>query len=191
MKEDSSYDKRDEEIILLIRSGKLDLFSILIERYEGKIKRYSRKFLSNGEEINDVVQEIFIKSYVNLKSFDTKRKFSTWLYRIAHNELVNRLKKKKKIVLPLLDLDILFPYNSNGETEEKIDKKEFSKKIENCVSDLDVKYKEPIVLYYMEELSYKEIADILRIPISTVGIRIKRAKQLLKNTCKEINEIYG
>jgi len=189
---DPVNNQTDEEIIHLVRSGKIDSFSILIERYEAKIKRYSRKFLSDREDINDIVQTIFIKAFVNIKSFDLKRKFSTWLYRIAHNELVNVLKKNKKIILPMIDLDVLFPHNfANNEVEKGIDRKEFSKKINSCVGELDSKYREPVILYYIEELSYKEIADIMRIPVSTVGVRIKRAKEMLKSTCKDLNEIYG
>ncbi len=189
---DPVNNQTDEEIIHLVRSGKIDSFSILIERYEAKIKRYSRKFLSDREDINDIVQTIFIKAFVNIKSFDLKRKFSTWLYRIAHNELVNVLKKNKKIILPMIDLDVFFPHNfANNEVEKGIDRKEFSKKINSCVGELDSKYREPVILYYIEELSYKEIADIMRIPVSTVGVRIKRAKEMLKSTCKDLNEIYG
>jgi RNA polymerase sigma-70 factor (ECF subfamily) len=190
MKDDSA--KTDGDIINLVRLGETDLFSILIGRYEEKIKRYARKFLSDGEDINDVVQDIFIKVFVNIKSFDLKRKFSTWLYRIAHNELVNHLKKRKKMPLPLIDMDILFPYYiSKNEAGEEMDRRDFSKKIESCVNELDWKYREPIFLYYMEDLSYKEISEILQVPVSTVGVRMKRAKETLKSSCKGLKEIYG
>lgn len=75
----------DEELASLIQSGKVEFFGTLIVRYDAKMKRYSRKFLSDQEDTKDVVQEIFIKAYVNIQSFDAKRKFSSWLYRIAHN----------------------------------------------------------------------------------------------------------
>lgn len=179
--------KKDEEIAHLVQNDNIELFGVLIERYEVKIKRYARKFLSDKEDINDVVQEIFIKVYKNIESFDIKRKFSSWLYRIAHNELINALKKKKRKTLPLLNLDVFLPYYyKNEDIDEKIDKKRMQGIIDKCLDDLDFKYQEPIVLHYFEELSYKEISDVMEIPVSTVGIRIKRAKEKIKLICKKL-----
>jgi len=177
----------DSEIVKFIQSGKIDLFGILIERYEMKIKRYARKFLSDQEEINDVVQDIFIKAYKNIQSFDLKRSFSSWFYRIAHNELINALKEKKRSPLPLFDLDVFFPQylRGNSNFNEEIDRQYLREMIDKCFDKLEFKYREPIVLYYFEELSYKEISDVMRIPISTVGIRIKRAKDLMKTICQK------
>lgn len=180
--------QEDEEIVRLIQSGKIELFDILIERYEAKIRRYSRKFLSDHEDINDVIQDIFIKTYKNIQSFDVKRKFSSWLYRIAHNELINALRKKKKNHLPLFDLDIFLPHYSQSKNSfnEKIDQQQMREIIDKCVDKLEPKYREPIILYYFENLSYQEIADVLQIPISTVGIRIKRAKEKMKKMVEKL-----
>jgi len=186
MREEVSQEN-DEKIAFLVQSGKVEVFSILIKRYEDKIKRYSRKFLSDKEDINDVVQNVFIKAYENIQSFDTKRKFSSWLYRIAHNELVNALKKKKKNPLLLFDLDIFFPqqFHADNSIEREIDRQDAKEIIDKCLDKLALKYRESIILYYFQELNYKEIADIMRIPISTVGIRIKRAKELMKFILKK------
>lgn len=192
MEEDSSR-RKDEEIVVLVQSGKVGLFSILIKRYEEKIRRYARKFLSNTEDINDVLQEIFIKAYVNIQSFDVKRKFSSWLYRIAHNELINVLKKQKKRTLPLLNLDTFLPYDfssNNDNINQKIDGAETEKKLDRCLSRLEPKYREPIILYYLESLTYEEIADVMQIPVSTVGVRIKRAKKIIKSILKELDHNY-
>ena len=185
MREEISQ-QTDEIIANLVQAGKVDCFGILIERYEEKIKRYARKFLADHEDINDTLQDIFLKAYENIESFDRKRKFSTWLYRIAHNELVNTLKKKKKS-LPLFDLDVFLPFSLHDRTlEENIDKKEIGQIIDKCLDKLAPKYREPVILYYFENLSYQEIADVLEIPLSTVGIRIKRAKEKMKKICEEL-----
>jgi len=185
MRQDVSAQK-DEEIAKSIQSGKIELFGILIERYEEKIKRYSRKFLSDREDINDVVQNIFIKVYTNIQSFDPKRKFSSWLYRIAHNELVNALKKKKP--LSLFNLDALFPHRfSDNALKEEIGRKDVKMMIDKCLSKLEPKYKEPLILFYLEELRYEEIADVMQIPVSTVGIRLKRGKELMEKIFKKSN----
>ena len=171
----------DEEIARLVQSGNTELFGEIVNRYEEKIKRYGRKFLSGFEDIEDIVQDVFIKSYENIQSFDVKRKFSSWLYRIAHNEFVNALKKQKKKPLSFFDLDIILPHSSAEEISNEIDRQKMNEVINKYIDKLDLKYREPIILYYLEELSYKEISEILHIPISTVGIRLKRAKEKLGN----------
>lgn len=180
--------KKDEEIVRLIQSGKVDLFNVLIERYEDKIRRYSRKFISDQDEINDILQNIFIKSYKNIQSFDVKRKFSSWLYRISHNELINALKKRSKNPLSFFDLDILFPQylHDKDDFNQKINLQESRDMIDKCLDKLEIKYREPIFLYYFEGLNYKEIADVMHIPISTVGIRIKRAKGIMRSLCQKL-----
>lgn len=179
----NNSEQTDEEIASIVQSGKIEPFSILVERYEAKMKRYARKFLSDSEDINDIVQEIFLKTYKNIQSFDAKRKFSSWIYRIAHNEFVNALKKKKKKFLSLsFDLDVFLPHSiKDYGLNEEINRREIAKMINGCLDRLEPKYREPIILYYFEELSYKEIADVMQTPISTVGIRIKRAKEKLKS----------
>jgi RNA polymerase sigma-70 factor, ECF subfamily len=183
----------DEEIVRQVQSGKIDFFNILIGRYEKKMRSYARNFLADQEEISDALQEVFIKTYKNIKSFDATRKFSSWLYRIAHNEFINVLKKKNKKTLPLFDLDIFLPQiiREKKSLSDEIDQKKMKELLEKFLNKLETKYKEPVVLYYFEELSYKEIADIMQIPIATVGVRIKRAKAILKLSCQKNGLIYG
>ena len=179
--------KSDGEIVALIQAGNVNFFEFLINRYKEKIKRYARKFLSETEDVNDIVQEIFIKVYINIQSFDTKRKFSSWLYRIAHNELVNALKKKKKNILPLFDFDTFLPRKLQDDSfREQIYLKDTRKMIDKCLDRVELKYREPIILYYLEELSYQEISEVMRIPISTVGTRIKRGKKKMKSIFKKL-----
>ena len=174
-------EKADEEIARMVQSGNFELFGELVKRYEAKMKRYARKFLNITEDIEDVVQEIFIKVYQNIKSFNPEKKFSSWLYRIAHNEFINALKKhKRRKVFSFFELDILLPYSVAENDDTGIDKERIRQAIDKCLDKLEIKYREPIILYYLEELSYKEIADILHIPISTVGIRLKRGRKKLK-----------
>ncbi len=188
-------DQKDEKIVSLVQSGRVELFGILINRYEKKMQRYAGKLLNNYEDRQDVVQEVFTKAYVNIQSFETNRKFSSWLYRIAHNEIVNIFKKnKRKKFLPLFDLDIFFPQYVNKNHEEinkNLERQEMRKVIDVCFNQLGGKYKEPVALYYLEEFSYKEIADIMQIPTATVGVRIKRAKQILKSMFEKQGYHYG
>lgn len=187
----NAHNENDEDVVKRVQSGDTESFGILVERYEKKIKRYAKKFLNIEEDIADIVQEIFIKTFTNIKSFDTDKKFSSWIYRIAHNELVNVLKKKEKNPLLFFDPDTFFPHPVAKETaDKKVRDKEIRKNLDKCLNKLSPKYRETLFLHYIEELDYREIADIMRIPISTVGVRLKRGKKLLKSICKELGLEY-
>lgn len=177
----SLANKTDEEIASLVQSGDNEIFGVLVERYEEKILRYARRFLLKSEA-EDIVQEVFIKAYVNIKSFDTKRKFSPWIYRIAHNEFINAIKKKsRESLLLFFDADTIFPHPVAKETADgELSQREMKEMLEKNLEKIPSKYSEPLILFYFEELSYEEIAEILRIPISTVGVRLKRGRAALK-----------
>lgn len=175
-------ERPDEQIAAQVQNGDIEAFGALIGRYEEKMMRYAKRFLLDRDESRDLVQEVFVKAYVNIKSFDTARKFSSWLYRIAHNEFLNAIKKKSRIpVFSFFDTDALFPHPASEETADgDMEKKEMREMLDRSLAELHPKYREPVVLYYFEDMDYKEIAEVLQIPVSTVGVRLRRAKALLK-----------
>lgn len=181
----NSSDLTDEELALLVQNGDLEKFGLLMERYQAKLFRYGKKFLSSEDNIEDVVQDVFIKTFQNIKSFDTKQRFSPWIYRIAHNTYVNAIKKSSVGPMYIFDFDTLL---SHTVTEDPIvrerEQKEIKEIVDKGLSEIEPKYREILVLYYIEDLSYKEIAEILRIPVGTVGVRIMRAKEILKEKYK-------
>ena len=171
----------DETVAQRVQNGNVEAFALLVERYEKKITRYAKKFLSHPDDIKDIVQDVFVKVYVNIKSFDVKRRFSPWIYRIAHNEFVNALKKNKAAKLSFIDFDVLFPHPVAKETADSdVDRNDLRRMLDGYLEEMPVKYREPLVLYYFEEMSYREIADVMRLPVPTVGIRLQRGKLLLK-----------
>src|SRR3989344_5997894 len=172
----------DEELVRAAQSGDTDAFGILVDRFEPKLLRYGRKFLRDREDVRDLVQDVFIKAYMNLRAFDAARAFSPWIYRVAHNEFISEIRKRVgKITIPVFDFDILFPHLTSPETADRqAREKELTHALDACLGELDAKYREPLVLYYYEELVYAEIAEILQIPISTVGGRIARGEAGLK-----------
>lgn len=184
-------DKTDEEIALLVQSGDINKFGILVERYEDKLLRYGRKFLARHEDIQDIVQDIFVSTYQNIQNFDIEQRFSPWIYRIAHNAFVNRLKKNSYNPLILIDFDTLVShpeYDDPAPVERE--QKEMRAMIDKGLQQLKPKYREVIILHYLEEMSYKEISDILQIPLGTAGIRLKRAKEALKKIYTITNTLY-
>jgi len=180
----------DEQLVGRIRKGEKELFGILIDRYEAKLTRYIKRFLQNEEDITDIVQNVFIKVFVNLQSFDVDRLFNSWIYRIAHNETVTYLKKRGNEKVSFLDFDTMFPHPFAKETADKptLDK-ELEDLMTSSLSLIPLKYKEILVLYYYEELSYQEIADILHIPIATVGVRLRRGREQLERHIKKEDHI--
>ncbi len=180
-------DQADEALAKLAQNGDSGAFSQLVLRYEQKILRYARKFLFGYQEAEDLAQEVFLKAFVNLRSFDTDRRFSPWIYRIAHNEFINAIKKKGKEPLPFFDADAIFPHPLSKEDPAKdTDIAQTKIMLDKCLSKLDPKYREPLVLFFFEDMDYKQIADILRIPMSTAGVRIKRGKERLKEIFSNI-----
>ncbi|MBI4117768.1 MAG: RNA polymerase sigma factor [Parcubacteria group bacterium] len=171
----------DEELCLMAQHGNKQAFSELLERYEKRLVSYARKFMNGSADAEDVVQEAFIKSYKNIRSFEASRKFSSWIYRITHNECVNMLKKRGREIMPFFDTDTFFPHPFAKENhEEEYEKKEMGEVLQSSLDRLPLKYRSVLMLYYLEEMSYKEISDILRIPLSTVGVRLKRGKEALQ-----------
>ena len=178
----------DEQIALLIQKGQIEKFGVLMKRYDQKLVRYGSRFLAGKENIEDIVQDIFLKTYQNIQSFNSSLRFSSWIYRIAHNSFVNELKKQKNNPISYIDLDILVSHPVyEGPTIEEKELENYKKMIEIGLNQLRPKYKEILILHFLEELSYKEISDILRVPIGTVGIRLKRAKESLKLTYQKMN----
>jgi len=172
----------DEMLVEKIRSHDRELFSVIIDRYEKKLLRYAFNLTQNEQKASDIVQEAFIKSYVNLNGFDTRKKFSSWIYRIVHNEAMNSIKKHYKETPILEDMD--FPSTEN--IEEEFKKKEIKEQVIKCLDKISLMYAEPLELYYLEEKSYEEISDILHIPPGTVAVRLRRAKIIMKKICQTI-----
>lgn len=171
----------DEQLAASAQKGDMASFSQLVERYQSRLIRYGRSLLFNHTDLEDVVQEVFIKAYRNLKSFDASRRFSPWLYRIAHNEFINHGQKRARGLVDYFDLELFLPnFPSHHNVEQDFDRIKLSEEVEQAIRKLDAKYREPLVLYFFDNLSYQEIADILRLPINTVGIRILRGKEKLK-----------
>lgn len=182
----------DEQVAALVQKGDQEAFGTLVERYETKLTRYGKKFLSRHEDIQDIVQDVFLSAYQNLQSFDATKRFSPWIYRIAHNAFVNALRRQsyRPVILP--DFDILLSYHVTedlGHSERE--RQEMQQMIEKSLEGLAPKYREVLVLYYIEDLSYKEIAEVLRIPHGTVGVRIKRAREALKVEYLKVEERHG
>lgn len=170
----------DEEVVKYVREKDNEAYAEIVKRYEAKLMRYAEYLTGKHEVAQDVIQQAFIKAYVNLNSFNTRRKFSSWIYRIVHNEAMNHISRGKREIPFVEGVEL----EDEQDIEEEYTKAEISKIVRECIKNIPVIYGEPLSLYYLEEKQYSEISDILRIPVSTVGVRISRAKKILKKQCK-------
>lgn len=188
----SLADYTDEELARMVQDGDSEKFGLIMSRYGGKLFRYGKKFMSDTDNIEDVVQDVFIKTFQNIKSFDLKQRFSPWIYRIAHNTYINAIKKSNSGPLYLFDFDTLISHSYADEDPavKEREQREIKELVDKGLSQIDPKYREALVLYYIEDLSYKEISEILQIPVGTVGVRVMRAKELLKEKYKELGIDY-
>lgn len=123
-----------------------------------------------------------IKAYINLNGFNIKKSFSSWVYRILHNEAMNTLKKYKRETALPDGFDVADPEHF----ELELSKEETVRMVRKCLRKIPVLYAEPVALFYLEEKAYDEIGDILRIPTGTVGVRISRAKKAMRSICQEM-----
>lgn len=174
----------DEQIVTTVIAGDVDSYGDLMARYEQKLIRYVIYLARDQVSAQDIVQETMIKAYQNLRNFNPKYKFSSWIYRIAHNETMNAIKKDRRINRNV-DIEIIEDHSRESDIMHKIDRAILRTDLNICLKKLDVKYREILMLQYFENMKYTEIADVLRIPPSTVGVRASRAKNKLKEICRQ------
>jgi len=169
----------DEKLVHLVRSQDQELYRHLIQRYQQKLMRYATYLTQDPDQAADVVQESFIKVFTNLHGFNTKMKFSSWIYRIVHNQALNQIKKEKKMInFDPSEWFVRFPSSQN--IEEEYLEKETKKEIKQCLGELPFKYRSVLTLFYLEDKKYKEISEILKLPLGTIAVRLSRAKKLMR-----------
>ncbi len=169
------------------RTGDRGAFVELVELYRDKIQRLAFRMLNNKPDSEDIVQETFIRVYVNLNHYDESQKFSTWIYRIGKNVAIDLLRKKR----PVQSLDAEF--NEDDETsfynkipssemtpENQVLLTETQEQLRKAIGKLPEKYRIVIILYYLHECSLAEIGEKLRLPPTTVKSRLHRGRMLLR-----------
>lgn len=181
------HDKTDEELVALVLRDK-EYYMCLMARYEEKLLRYLRSIgRLVSEDYEDILQNAFLKAYINLNDFDHSFPFKNWIYRIVHNEFIDFI-RKRKIKNMTLSLDtntedtraLLDRLSSDVDVERDVDRKVLEEHMSEVLALLPMEYREVIVLKYFEERDYREISDILQKPIGTVATLLNRAKALLK-----------
>ncbi|HXG83842.1 MAG TPA: sigma-70 family RNA polymerase sigma factor [Pyrinomonadaceae bacterium] len=175
----------DGELIEKAIGGREDGFEELVRRYQRPITAYVYRMLNNYDASLDVTQEVFIKVYNSLNRYSSDYKFSTWLYRIAHNAAIDYMRKnsvsQQSIEAENADgsyqLQIECP---NPSPEQERERSEWRREIESVVKCLPTVYRELILLRHSQDLSYDEIAEITGLPLGTVKNRLFRAREMMR-----------
>ena len=176
-----------------VQKGDHNAFGEIVEIYKDRIYQLCYRMLGNAHEAEDIAQEAFIRAYVNIERYNINRKFSTWLYRIATNLCIDRIRKKKPdyfLDAEVAGTDGLNLYSQVKSKEmspdEKVAKMELQEIIQMEILKLPEKYRSVILLKYIEELSLKEISEVLDLPIGTVKTRIHRGREALRKQLRNI-----
>lgn len=182
-----SFDSKTDNELVGMSLRDSDYFLYLSKRYEDKLLRYIKRISKFGQEdAEDVLQEVFIKTYYNLNGFDPELKFSSWIYRIAHNEAVSAIRKKSVRPTVYLEVEDINKFSDAFDMTKDIDNSFDRKVIDEALSKLDEKYREVLILRFLDEKEYVEISDILKKPVSTVGNLILRGKKLFKEEYEKL-----
>ncbi|EKE15924.1 MAG: hypothetical protein ACD_11C00075G0005 [uncultured bacterium] len=175
--------KTDEELVGVVLSNP-DYYEILMSRYEDKLRRYIMRISSvTKEDAEDVLQDVFISAYKNLNGFDRDLKFSSWIYRITHNKVISSFRKKEarpKTITYEGDNDLLNILQGDDDLARELEKGCTAKQVSEILSRMDERYREALILRFIEDKNYQEISDILQKPMGTVATLINRAKKQFK-----------
>jgi RNA polymerase sigma-70 factor (ECF subfamily) len=181
-------EKNDIELLDLALVNPND-YQYLMKRYEKKLLLYIQRIIYVGkEDAEDVLQEVFIKVYKNLNGFNRKYQFSSWIYRITHNEAISFIRSRrieKENVHNNIEEQVFENLASEVDLESEFARNMDKEHVHRILDMLDDKYKDVLILKYIEEMDYNEIADVLKISSGTVGSLINRGKEKFKLLMKQ------
>ena len=180
---DDFLTKNDQEIVSLTLKNK-EIYQYLVKRYEEKLLRYIIRISGvRTEDAEDILQNVFIKVYKNLNDFDVDLKFSSWIYRITHNETISYFRKSNSRPKTLdSEASEVFVNIIKDDLNIKLqlEKSNLKEIFQKVILNLDEKYREVIILKYVEDMDYQEVSDVLKKPMGTVATLLKKAKEQLK-----------
>ena len=180
----------DSELVKLCLIGQREAYSILIERYQKQVFSLAYRLCGDYDEAQDMTQEVFLHIYGQLSKFDLECKFFPWMYRIAHNKCVNFLvRKSKSNQTTLLDgmAEVMSIKTDQDESPEALfEKKEQEMLLYQALKELPEQFCMPLLLKYIEDLSYNEISEKLGLPVSTIETRLFRGRKLLKKRLAKV-----
>jgi RNA polymerase sigma-70 factor (ECF subfamily) len=165
----------DRDLIAKARRGDVEAYNLLVSRWEKRIFNYLLRLTRNREDAMDLSQDVFLKAYQNLPKLDDAGKFSSWLFRIAHNEAFSMLRKRKPE-------DELKHDPAGSRVEGRLLPMELSLAVDSALRRLSDDQREAVLLKVYQGFKFEEMAEILECPVSTIKSRLYTALDLLKGT---------
>jgi RNA polymerase sigma-70 factor (ECF subfamily) len=159
-------------------AGDLSAFDLLVEHYQKPVYNLAYRMLGNAADAEDAAQETFMRAYASLSSYEPSRKFGTWLLSITSHWCIDRLRRKKVVSLEFLQDFSLIGGMTDGPERVALER-ENEREVQHWLSALPEAYRLIVVLRYWHDLSYNEIAEVTHLPLSTVRMRLFRARRLL------------
>jgi RNA polymerase sigma-70 factor (ECF subfamily) len=175
----------DRDLVASAIAGREGSFEELVRRYQRPISAYVYRMVGNYESALDLTQEIFIKVYNSLRRYRSEFKFSTWIYKIAHNSAVDYLRRtatrEQSLISGSGSEQFELPIQSSRPTpEQESERKERRVEIESVVRTLPGNYRELIILRHSQDLTYEEIVEVTGLPLGTVKNRLFRAREMMR-----------
>jgi RNA polymerase sigma-70 factor (ECF subfamily) len=166
----------EQAVIERVLGGDAEAYGELLERYQPGLVYHCAAMVHDGDVANDMAQEACIKAFMQLKRYKPEYRFSTWLYKIATNTCLDYLKRQHHLSLD----DVPEQTSSQATPHEQAEADDNARRVQEAVKRLPVRYQTVISLYYWQERSYEEIAEIMNAPLNTVRTWIRRAKEQLQ-----------
>lgn len=172
------------------RGGDQAAFAQLVEAYQGPVYRLGLRMGLSPADAEEAAQNAFIAAWRGLPQFRGESKFSTWLYRLASNAAVDVLRREKKYEHQA-DVEELRQADEGPSPQEQLERQETQQTVRRCLAALPLEYRQVLVLRYLQQMRYQEIAEALGLPEGTVKSRINRAKAQLKELLADSGNLFG
>jgi RNA polymerase sigma-70 factor, ECF subfamily len=183
----------DEVLVVEALAGDRDAFGALVHRHQRGLVNYVFRLVGSRDLATDLAQEVFLKVFVSLDSFDPRYRFTTWLYRIASNAAIDQLRRKQPRTLslsqPAADEEAPAPPSLAGNDptpDDMLRYRELEARLDAAIADLPPAYRQLILLRHRRHCRYDEIARITRLPLGTVKNRIFRAREILRTSLADL-----
>ncbi|HSW49660.1 MAG TPA: sigma-70 family RNA polymerase sigma factor [Bryobacteraceae bacterium] len=170
----------DPDLIARTKRGKVEAYNILVSRWEKRVFNYLLRLVGNREDAMDLSQEVFLKAYQSLGKLQDPARFGPWLFRIAHNEAISHLRRKR----PEVELNVEAP---SGASRPRLEPLELTLAVERALGWLSEEQREAIVLKVFQGFKFEEMAEVLSCPVSTVKSRVYSSLDVLRDALAPID----